>query len=82
MSRRAASKRFECPLCLGGQIEVALGQSVDLVRPDLHFTLSPGQIKIRVMPLGVRHGADFVDKRERLSKVLTGIEPLKIAVLV
>src|SRR5215471_16824637 len=44
--------------------EVALGQSVDLVRPDRHRDLAPGEVDVRVVSLFLREDANFVGKRE------------------
>lgn len=35
------SKRFKLPVRLGRQVEIALCQAVDLMRPDLDLDLSP-----------------------------------------
>src|SRR5687767_12430399 len=78
-SDRAGPKRFKCPVGLRGHIEVALGQSIDLVGPDLYLAFSPGQVQIRMMAFRLRHRPDLVDKRECLRKVFERIEPLEMA---
>src|SRR5712691_1580037 len=57
------------PIALRGEDEVALGQAVDLVRPDLHHHLPPGELQVGVVPLLLGHGADAVDEGQRALEV-------------
>src|SRR5947208_9130668 len=56
-------------IALCGEDEVALGQAVDLVRPDLHHHLPPGELQVRVVALLLGHGADAVDESQRALEV-------------
>jgi hypothetical protein len=72
-------KRFELTIGLRGEIKIALGEAVDLVRPNLYLAFAPGDIQIRMMPFGFSYGSDFVGKGEGLSKILERIEPFKMS---
>ena len=54
---------------LGGQNEIALRQTVDLVRPGRDLDFSPGKEDVWVVPLLLRELAYLVDKLERFMKV-------------
>src|SRR5690242_7810346 len=54
---------------LGGEDEVALDETVDLVRPDRELHLAPGEINVGVVPLLLGHLADAVGEVERLAKI-------------
>src|SRR6266568_139159 len=49
--------------------EIALGQSIDLVGPDLHDDLPPREVKIRMMALLLGHRAYAIDERKRRLEV-------------
>ncbi len=53
----------------GGQDEIALRQTVDLVRPGRDLDFSPGKEDVWVVPLLLRELAYLVDKLERFMKV-------------
>ncbi len=54
---------------LGGQDEIALRQTVDLVRPGRDLDFSPGKEDVWVVPLLLRKLAYLVDKFESFAKV-------------
>ena len=58
---------------LGGEDEVTLRQSVDLVCPDVQLHLAPGEADIGMMALGLRRLSHAVGEVERLPEVLEGI---------
>ena len=72
------AKRFKPPVGFGRQEKVALSQTLNLVRLELDLALSPGQIQIRMMALGLRDSPNLVRKRQRLREVLEGEEPLQM----
>src|SRR6476469_5508991 len=43
------SQRIECAICLGSEVEVALGQAFDLMGPDLYRARSPSDAEVRVV---------------------------------
>src|SRR5262249_49406759 len=49
--------------------EVALGETVDLVRPDRHADLAPGEQNVRVMSLLLGEVTDLVGEGERRLEV-------------
>jgi hypothetical protein len=55
---------------LRGQDEIAFGEAVDLVRPDLGPHVAPAQVDVRVVPLLFGQLADTVREVERRSEVL------------
>src|SRR5436309_12927128 len=64
-------------------IEIALGESVDFVRPEVGAHLAPADIEVRMMPFGFGHRRDPVyeiDGREpvldleRLDQLLTVLD--------
>src|SRR5215218_5379008 len=54
---------------LRGQDEIALSQSVDLVRPDRDLRLSPSKANIRMVTLLFRQITDAIYKHLRFAKV-------------
>ncbi len=54
---------------LGSHDEVALGEAVNLVRPDGNFDFSPGEEDVRMMTLLLGELADAVHKGEGAAKV-------------
>src|ERR1043165_4246475 len=65
----AASAPAERAVGLGGEKEVALGEAVDLVRPDFHGAAAPAHVQIRVMALLFRDVAHVVGELHRRRKV-------------
>jgi hypothetical protein len=59
---------------LGGQNKIALGQAVDLVSPDLHLDLTPGQEQIGMVSLGFGDGARPVDEVQGAPKVRESVD--------
>ena len=57
------------PVDLSGHDEIALGEAVDLVRPQSHLGLSPGQQNIGRVSLFFRQRSDAVHKLERLFEI-------------
>src|SRR5258706_15737772 len=55
---------------LRGEDEVALGQAVDLVRPDRHAHLSIRQIDVGVMPLLFGNSTDLVREGQGTLEIL------------
>jgi hypothetical protein len=49
----------ERAICLGSEVEVALGQTADLVRPDLHSALAPCDVQIGMVSLLLRYVGDL-----------------------
>ena len=66
---KAPRRNLLKPINLCCENEIALGQTVNFVRPNLDLHFSPGQINIRMMPLRFGEFADFVREIKRLSKV-------------
>src|SRR5690606_18274237 len=60
------------------EIEVALRQSADLVRPDFDRAASPRDVQIRMMALGLGDLADAVRERERIPEVLELVRTLQV----
>ena len=54
----------------GGEDEVALGQAVDLVRPEGELDLAPGQVNIGMMVLLPGQFAHLVCEIKRLAEIL------------
>ncbi len=52
-----------------GEDEIAFGQAVDLVGPNLDFNFSPGEKNVGVVALLLRQLTDAVHKIECLAKV-------------
>src|SRR5690242_551898 len=65
-SRGAASADL---IRLGGQDEVVLREAADRVGGELDPHLPPGQIDVRVVPLGLGDLAQAIDEGERLPEV-------------
>src|SRR5207249_1078625 len=63
-------------------VEIAFGQAVNLVGPELDLALPPGQIQIRMMPLRLRDRSDLVHEGQRLGEILERIEPLQVPLFV
>ena len=57
----------------GSQNEIALGESVDLMRPDRYLCFAPAKANIRMMTLGFRQFANLIDELEAFAKVLEPI---------
>src|SRR5438445_1778606 len=74
--RRRRSHGRERPVRLGGQVEIALRQSLDLVGPDFDLALPPGHVEIRMVSLPLRDRADLVGELERLGEILELKGPL------
>jgi len=60
------------------QDEVALGQTVNLVRPGGNHNFSPGQQQIRMMALFLGHRADLVDVRQCLREIRESVGLLEM----
>ncbi len=71
-------KRFKFPFGFGGQDKVTFGQTLNLVRPNFEFALSPGQIQVRMVALSLRNHANFVRKGLRLREVFEVVEPFQM----
>jgi len=67
------------PVRLGRQVEVALGQAVHLVRPDLDLALSPGDVEVRVVALGLGDRPHLVGELQRPDEIRELIESLQVA---
>ena len=65
----------------GRKDEIALGQPVDLVSPDLHDDLSPREVQIRMMTLLLGHRADAIDERERRLEIGELERPGQVVIL-
>ena len=57
------------PVDLRCHDEIALGEAVDLVRPQRYLRFSPRQQDVRVMPLLFRQRANTIDELECLGEV-------------
>ena len=69
---------------LRGEKEIALGETLNLVSPDLHDTARPGNMQVRVVilglgdlrdPVGEIHGIDKVAKAELPFEVTCFVQP-------
>jgi len=58
---------------LGRENEIAFRQSVNLVGPDNELDLAPGEMDIRMMPLGLGQFSDPVGKSKRRAKILEAV---------
>ena len=67
------------PIRLGRQVEVALGQAVHLVRPDLDLALPPGDVEVGVVALGRGDRPHLVGKLQRPGEIRELIESLQVA---
>src|ERR1700683_242145 len=57
------------PVDLRGHDEIALGEAIDLVRPERDFRFAPGQQNIRMVPLLLGQRTHTIHEIERLLKV-------------
>jgi hypothetical protein len=65
----AGDLRWAQSLDLGGHDEIALRESVDLVRPQRDLGLPPRQKNVGMMSLLLGDGADTIHKIERLLEI-------------
>src|SRR5438874_3185547 len=70
---------LERPVRLGGHVEIAFREPLDLMGPDLDRAFSPGHVQVRMVPLLLRDRADLVGELERLDEVLERIGPLQMS---
>ena len=66
---------------LRGHHEVAFGQAIDLMRPELKASLTPGEINIRMMPLLLGKLTYAVHKIEGLPEIGKGIRLVKVVLI-
>lgn len=69
------------PVDLRGHDEVALGETVDLMRPQRNLHFSPGKQKVRMMPLFLRQCANTVDELECLGEIGKLVFPSEVVLL-
>ena len=68
----------EGAICLGSEVEVTLGQAVDLVRPDLHLALAPRDRQVRMMTSCFCDVGHLVGKGHRFHEVLKSVFALEV----
>ncbi len=73
---RSAYERGHCVVELRGEDEVALGEAVDFVGPDLGAHLAPREVNVGRVSLFLGDPADTVHVGKRFSKVF---EPIFLA---
>src|SRR5207249_10572145 len=70
---------LERPVHLGGHVEIAFGEPLDLMGPDLDLALPPGHVQVRMVPFLLRDRAYLVGELERLDEVLERIGSLQMS---